>query len=84
MMNSRRYRVKFICINIGEDPTVPLAKTVKVHDDTHRVLKEIKAQRRDSSLDQVIRELIAKSTGTKVEGRKRGTGGNELDYYSMV
>jgi hypothetical protein len=42
-------------------------KGVKVHDDTHRVLKLIKAQNRDKSMDQVIRELVRKGTGRTVE-----------------
>jgi predicted CopG family antitoxin len=47
-----------------------LAKTVRVHDDTHRVLKEIKNKRRANSIDEVIRELVRKSTGTPVEETK--------------
>jgi predicted CopG family antitoxin len=58
-----------------------MAKSVKVHDDTHRVLKELKAQRRDGSIDQVIRELIAKSTGTKVEGRSQASERDDLTPY---
>jgi hypothetical protein len=58
-----------------------LAKSVKVHDDTHRVLKELKARRRDGSIDQVIRELIAASTGTKVEDRKAGSERDDLTTY---
>jgi hypothetical protein len=61
--------------------SLPLVKSVKVHDDTHRVLKELKARRRDGSIDQVIRELIATSTGTKVEGHKRGSSGADLSSY---
>ena len=40
---------------------------VKVHDDTHRVLKRLKAQRRARSLDEVIRGMIKSSTGRSVE-----------------
>ena len=48
-----------------------VAKSVKVHDDTHRVLKQLKAQKRSKSVDEVIRELIKQSTGLAVE--KTGT-----------
>ena len=44
-----------------------MAKSVKVHDDTHRVLKELKTQKRSRSMDEVIRELIRLSTGMPVE-----------------
>jgi diphthamide synthase (EF-2-diphthine--ammonia ligase) len=40
---------------------------VKVHDDTHRVLKRLKAQSRVRSLDEVIRGMIRSSTGRSVE-----------------
>ncbi len=35
-----------------------MAKSVRVHEDTHTALKRLKAQRRAASLDQVIREAI--------------------------
>ena len=44
-----------------------MAKSVKVHDDTHRALKQLKAQRRSKSVDEVIREMIRQSTGSPVE-----------------
>ena len=44
-----------------------LAKSVKVHDDTHRALKELKTERRSKSVDEVIREMIKTSTGRPVE-----------------
>jgi len=44
-----------------------MAKSVKVHDDTHRALKLLKARRRSASLDEVIREMIKASTGSSVE-----------------
>ena len=44
-----------------------MVKSVKVHDDTHRVLKQLKAQRRSRSVDEVVRELIRESTGIPVE-----------------
>jgi hypothetical protein len=40
---------------------------VKVHDDTHRVLKRLKSQARGKSLDEVIRGMIRASTGRTVE-----------------
>jgi len=52
---------------------IAAAKSVRVHDDTHRALKRLKASRRSSSLDQVIREMIKEATGTSVKedpGRK--------------
>lgn len=45
-----------------------MAKSVKVHDDTHRALKLLKAKRRNRSIDQLIREMISSSTGTSVDG----------------
>ena len=52
-----------------------MVKSVKVHDDTHRVLKQLKAQRRSKSVDEVIREMIKQSTGHPVEktGPKKAT-----------
>ncbi|MDE1854084.1 MAG: hypothetical protein KGI38_10140 [Thaumarchaeota archaeon] len=44
-----------------------MAKSVRFHDDTHRALKILKARRRSSSIDQVIREMIRSSTGSSVE-----------------
>ena len=41
-------------------------KSVKVHDETHRALKRLKAKRRSRSIDQVIREMIRSSTGAPV------------------
>ncbi len=43
-----------------------MSKSVKVHDDTHRALKELKASKRSRSIDQVIREMIETSTGERV------------------
>jgi len=42
-------------------------KGVKVHDDTHRVLKQLKEQRRSRSMDEVIRDLVKGATGRSVE-----------------
>ena len=44
-----------------------MVKSVKVHDDTHRALKLLKAQKRSKSVDEVIREMIRESTGHPVE-----------------
>jgi predicted CopG family antitoxin len=44
-----------------------LEKTVKVHEDTHRALKRLKVEGRKKSLDEVIREMVKKSTGVSVE-----------------
>ena len=38
-------------------------KSVKVHGDTHKVLKLIKEQRRAKSMDEVVRELIRAPPG---------------------
>jgi hypothetical protein len=54
--------------------SVLLVKTVKVHDDTHRALKLLKAKKRTHSLDQVIRDMIKVTTGASVE--KGPTGGD--------
>jgi predicted CopG family antitoxin len=40
---------------------------IKVHDDTHRVLKRLKSQIRGKSLDEVIRGMVKTSTGRSVE-----------------
>lgn len=42
-------------------------KGVKVHDDTHRVLKLLKEQRRAKSMDEVIRDLVRGATGKSIE-----------------
>ena len=44
-----------------------MAKSVRVHDDTHSALKALKAKKRSARLDAVIRELIKTSTGVPVE-----------------
>jgi len=55
-----------------------LAKTVRVHDDTHRALKRLKTTRRSRSLDEVIREMIRASTGVPV-----GKGENQKETQLM-
>ena len=44
-----------------------MVKTVKVHEDTHRALKQLKLHGRKGSLDEVIREMIRTTTGLPVE-----------------
>jgi len=59
----------------------PMAKSVKVHDDTHRALKLMKARRRSQSIDQVIREMIRASTGSSVEHVRSDSKAEELTKY---
>ena len=42
-------------------------KTVKVHGDTHRVLKILKEQRRAKSMDEVVRDLVRGATSKSIE-----------------
>ena len=58
-----------------------MAKTVKVHEDTHRVLKQVKAQKRSRSMDEVIREMIRQTTGTPVEKAAHDKGAPEITAY---
>jgi len=58
-----------------------MAKSVKVHDDTHRALKALKAQRRSRSIDAVIREMIRISTGSPVEDARATSKTDELTKY---
>lgn len=58
-----------------------MAKSVKVHDDTHRALKQMKAGRRSKSIDEVIRELIKQSTGSPVERMSPRGKAAELTAY---
>jgi hypothetical protein len=44
-----------------------VTKGVKVHADTHRVLKSIKEKSRSKSMDEVIRSLVKGATGKSVE-----------------
>ncbi len=44
-----------------------VTKSVKVHADTHQVLKTIKTRNRSKSMDEVIRALIKGATGRSVE-----------------
>jgi predicted CopG family antitoxin len=58
-----------------------MAKTVRVHDDTHRALKLLKTKRRSASIDQVIREMIRDSTGSTVETTRSESKSDELTKY---
>ena len=58
-----------------------MARSVKVHDDTHRALKLLKTRRRSKSIDEVIRELIRASTGSPVQDVRPGTKTDELTKY---
>jgi hypothetical protein len=53
-----------------------LAKSVRVHEDTHAALKRLKAQKRAASLDQVIREAIREAMAAAEEG-EAGRGRTE-------
>ncbi len=44
-----------------------MAKTVRVHDDTHRALKKLKARGRKGSIDEVVRDMIRATTGVAVD-----------------
>lgn len=58
-----------------------MAKSVRVHDDTHRALMRLKAKRRSASLDQVIREMIHASTGSTGELVDSDSKANDLTKY---
>ena len=58
-----------------------MAKSVRVHDDTHRALKLLKAKRRSRSIDEVIREMIRASTGLPVEDARAASKTDELTKY---
>jgi len=59
-----------------------LAKTVKVHEDTHRALKQLKLRGRKASLDEVIRETIRVATGLPVEKISHEPGTARLTSYT--
>ena len=58
-----------------------VAKSVKVHDDTHRALKDLKTKNRVRSMDEVIREMIKETTGTPVDRPRRADMDDELTSY---
>jgi hypothetical protein len=47
--------------------TMLVIKGVKVHSDTHSVLKALKEKNRSKSMDEVIRSLVKGATGKSVE-----------------
>jgi len=57
-----------------------LVKSVKVHEDTHRALKRLKAKRRRRSIDEVIREMIRTTTGSNVGDQEEGEEKELLSY----
>ncbi|MDG7008213.1 MAG: hypothetical protein JRN06_08205 [Nitrososphaerota archaeon] len=57
-----------------------MVKSVKVHEETHRALKLLKARQRKRSIDQVIREMIRASAGVEVE-KVRPDKSEELTRY---
>jgi hypothetical protein len=58
-----------------------MAKSVRVHDDTHRALMRLKSRHRSASIDQVIREMIRTSTGSSVELMPTDSKSDELTNY---
>jgi len=58
-----------------------MAKSVKVHDDTHAVLKELKETRRSRSIDEVVRELVHEATGISVEHSRVKKPGPSLTAF---
>lgn len=58
-----------------------MAKTVRVHEDTHAALKLLKAKKRAASLDMVIREAIGEAMGMTVEGMTGEGGTEQLTSY---
>jgi len=58
-----------------------MAKSVKVHDDTHRALKQLKLRKRSKSIDEVIRDMIRLSTGLPVERLAGTSRGAELTSF---
>ena len=58
-----------------------MVKSVKVHDDTHRVLKHMKNQTRGKSIDEVIRGMIRTATGVSVD---RFAFGKSLDLTNYM
>jgi len=58
-----------------------MGKSVRVHDDTHRALKKLKAKTRSTSLDQVIRQAIKATTGASVEEGISDSKTDQLTKY---
>ncbi len=58
-----------------------MGKSVRVHDDTHRALKKLKAKTRSTSLDQVIRQAIKATTGASVDEEISDSKTDQLTKY---
>ncbi len=58
-----------------------MAKSVKVHEDTHRALKQLKLRGRKGSIDEVIREMVRQTTGAPVEKISAGPTTESLTSY---
>ena len=58
-----------------------MGKSVKVHDDTHQALKQLKSSQRSRSFDQVIRHMIRATTGVNVEEVKADSNADGLTKY---
>ncbi len=58
-----------------------MGKSVRVHDDTHRALKKLKAKTRSTSLDQVIRQAIKATTGASVDEGISDSKTDQLTKY---
>ncbi len=59
-----------------------MAKTVRVHDDTHRALKRLKARTRSASIDEVIRTMFKEATGSPPESLKEDAATAPLTRYT--
>jgi hypothetical protein len=59
-----------------------VTKGVKVHGDTHKVLKAIKEKNRSKSMDEVIRSLIKGATGKSVEGYSPQKNNTRLSSFA--
>ena len=61
-----------------------VVKDVKVHQDTHRVLKLLKESGRRKSMDEVIRALVKGATGKSVEQYSSPRGNVRLTSFTEV
>jgi len=59
-----------------------VTKGVKVHGDTHSVLKAIKERNRSKSMDEVIRSLIKGATGKSVEAHSAQKDNTRLPSFA--
>jgi len=59
-----------------------VTKGVKVHADTHNVLKSIKEKSRSKSMDEVIRSLIKGATGKTVEQHSAVKNNTRLSSFA--